>query len=1142
VPVLMMVILLLGVFPITPATSVEMRTEYDHDVRITGTRTKPTRDTIGDIDGDGLTDILARYEDDVYVLFGKHISEQDSEIDITTDYSIKFDNTNTEITCLISNVFDFNEDGYDDIFLNVFSHYDFGENFARIMVFYGHSNIERNEIFNIDINGDSNAFSLNITSLPRNISSFGNSILYFDYDKDGYKDLIISDSGNREPGYIRGMIYGFNGENLQGVTNLSYSDYDFRILPELLGETSIHGAFGTYLIIHDFDDDGWEDIIWSQDSAEYLWRDGCGLTLIMYLNGSTLNGNYTLADFQTTHIYGEAGDGFGAEYNGKRIATGDINGDGKNELILSGPGADGVNNNNDRCGEIAILFQRSDRPQNIDLRKRANINVSIIGGKSGEAIGLGSLSAGDYNGDGYDDLLFSNDATYNVAWDGGMYLWLGRDLDDNIYGVSSSKFLIKGQSGEMMERYGYQNTFANLNGDEFMDIIVSPYPGHGDYTDIFYSYNNPPNLLNITFEKKETFRGTSNNITLRINDDRTSLENITIEIQERTDGEWYNLSSTGVEIDSDEIMFDISTEYTSTIGNYSYRLKLTDQDDLSTGWIYYNNSVYVKNNLPEVYVMYPGLTEVGRSFPLRFGIRVNDPETPLDELEFAFRFIGTDRYFGNLTPVRIEEENELHFEFPIPRDMEPGFYHYNILVTDGDGGTTSANRSGGVTIYNCSLGYNDFNIEPLEVYRGEVTYLSFNLFDHDDKIDCLYNVTIDYLHVRSGKIRYFHPDYNGTDYYRTYYDNITIGLDWDIGQYDVHLHSGIWNKTYPKPVMVRNNPPVLMRDNITRYINTSGSTRINITDTVVDIEDGTDLQWNLSDTSLDLPFSYVFNRTGSNTYIDIHVDENVTFNDSINITGSDRDGDAAEVRLLFIINTTKIIEELIDIDITFDVTGPSSSVWSEKTGLNVTLRMENKGNVPVTIELQPLGNGSSYLGSLEDSLVLEPGETVYKNSSFQVVLMEGYNHFGFGVRASYNGIYHECWDNITIIRNIEDLPDPDPEDDIPWFLISVASIALVVVLILIIIIFIFLRKKKQTEQVDLPDEETMNDIFGDHSGTDDGIPLGIYDPVKDEPEPSIPLIPEEQDNPFEEFDLPNDIIEPQNESVDSLAGRINTEE
>ncbi|MDG6225505.1 MAG: FG-GAP repeat protein, partial [Candidatus Thermoplasmatota archaeon] len=101
VSVMMLVLLLLSLIPVPEVTSVEMRTENDHDVRITGTRTKPTSDTTGDIDGDGLTDIIVRNNNDVYVLLGKHIAEPDSEMDITTDYSIKFDNTNTEITCLI---------------------------------------------------------------------------------------------------------------------------------------------------------------------------------------------------------------------------------------------------------------------------------------------------------------------------------------------------------------------------------------------------------------------------------------------------------------------------------------------------------------------------------------------------------------------------------------------------------------------------------------------------------------------------------------------------------------------------------------------------------------------------------------------------------------------------------------------------------------------------------------------------------------------------------------------------------------------------------------------------------------------------------------------------------------------------------
>ncbi|MEA3558613.1 MAG: FG-GAP repeat protein, partial [Candidatus Thermoplasmatota archaeon] len=952
---------------------------------------------------------------------------------------------------------------------------------------------------------------------------------YFDYNQDGIKDLFISDSCLFEPGHIEGMILGFDGNNISGKHNFTYLDYDFRILPEYYTINYHYTAFGGDLCIHDFDGDGFDDIIFTDSSGRMNRVDGCGVTIVMYNNGTHLEGNYSVSEFQTTWIYGNGGDYFGG-HDDSGMDIGDINNDGNIDLIISGSGADGINNEYDRSGEIAILYQKPERPQTIDLSVRSNIDVSIIG-QTGIAIGFGVVSTGDYNGDGYDDILFSNDATYSVAWDGGVYLWLGREIQSSVYSLSTCKFLFKGQSGTEMERYGYRNAFANINGDEYMDLIISP--DRGDFTDIFFSANNPPNILNVTFEKSEVYRGQINQMVIEFNDDRTTAENMTVKVQYRSIRDWINVTLLSIDNSNNKLLYDIQTNYSSHLGNYSYRVRLTDQDDLTTGWSYYNNSVYVKNNKPTIWDEYSGPGDVGRGFPNRFGFRVNDPETPINEMNFTYRIVEPDVYFYDLTPNRMTDGNRLYFEVIIPKDFDTGFFHFEIFVTDGDGDMVKSDSPHGFNIFNWTLAFNDYSITHPKVNRGNSTNVTFKLFDNDDRIDDLYNISLDFIHVSSGRVRTFIPFFNGTDYERLYHANITAGLDWETGRYDILLRTGAWNRTYYEPFFICNNLPQLLRDNITRYINTSGLTRIDITGMIIDLEDGSNLQWNVSDPMLDIPFSLKFNTSENRSFLDVYMEDNVTFNDTIKIIGYDMDGSGVEVKVLLVINTTKIIEEIIEVDMRLDVTGPSS-IWSANVTLNFTFQIENNGNIPLSFDLNLLGNGSSYLKSFDTSFTLFPGEIRSLNFSFDVDLEPGYNYFGFGVEAFYEENDWVVWRNYTVIRNIEDDGDPDLIDsDIPWILLGFGSSGFLLLVAILILLFVVIRKKKSNDLENTPDENHEDEIFDETEFIEEDLSLQTEMEFPDQ-DRIEPLIPEALNDPFGDFVLPDDQSEPQMEDAENI--------
>ena len=86
------------------------------------------------------------------------------------------------------------------------------------------------------------------------------------------------------------------------------------------------------------------------------------------------------------------------------IASGDVNGDLINDLILGTPYAEGPNNNRFRCGEVYVIFGNSTPSPMIYLNSQPD--VIFYGIDPGDWLGS-AIVTGDVNGDYIDDILIS---------------------------------------------------------------------------------------------------------------------------------------------------------------------------------------------------------------------------------------------------------------------------------------------------------------------------------------------------------------------------------------------------------------------------------------------------------------------------------------------------------------------------------------------------------------------------------------------------------------------------------------------------------------------------------------------------------------------------------------------------------------
>ncbi len=367
---------------------------------------------------------------------------------------------------------DLNGDGYDDLVVGVPS-----ENVSGVAD-AGSINYLRGRRLGIGAKGDKVFTQADLGGNVEAGDRFGNAIAYGDFDGDGFDDVAVGAPTENFRGRARAgvvhVIYGSNrGPRASGTDLLSQAG-------RMAGKNEDGDFYGAVLDSGDFNADGFDDLVIGVPGEDWRGRIAAGGIVVAY-------GGRAGAGARGTRFFSQAGTVPGRPHSfdafGFALATGDVNGDGFDDVVVGTPGEDlGAAED---AGVAALLYGSANgiRPDGgVALREAGPSAVPEAGDNFGNA-----LAVADYDNDGYADIAVGvRDEDVGGARDAGAVMVFAGGPN----GPGATPTTVVGQqhlpagANEAGDRFGYALAAGDFDHDGFADLAVgSPFEDVGAVAD-----------------------------------------------------------------------------------------------------------------------------------------------------------------------------------------------------------------------------------------------------------------------------------------------------------------------------------------------------------------------------------------------------------------------------------------------------------------------------------------------------------------------------------------------------------------------------------------------------------------------------------------------------------------------------------